>query len=77
MSVEGGIKSDLMEAAARNARIKAAEEKIEEIVGQLFTYLYALRVEGAHQTAYDDMGIIMNMLMEDRHQILRANGVKS
>lgn len=48
-----------------------ANEIIEQAVGKLYLGFYKLRSTERYQDEYDQMGVLMNMLMTDR-QYLRA-----
>ena len=42
---------------------------IENTVGELYKGFYRLRKSEQFQREYDEMGIIINMLMQDRDQL--------
>jgi hypothetical protein len=49
---------------------------IENAVGELYRGFYRLRKSGQYQREYDEMGAILNMLMQDRMHLLKTYGVK-
>jgi hypothetical protein len=48
------------------------DEIIENAVGELYSGFYRLRKSGQYQREYDEMGAILNMLMQDRMQLIKT-----
>jgi hypothetical protein len=48
------------------------DEIIENAVGELYKGFYRLRKSGQYQREYDEMGAILNMLMQDRMQLIKT-----
>lgn len=53
-----------------------ADALIEEGYAKMMTGFYRLRKAGLIQDEYDQMGVIINMLMEDRQHIRKTYKVK-
>ena len=56
--------------------IEKNDSKIEKIVGELYSAFFRFNEAGLHQEAYDSMGVIMNMLAEDRNAMRLQGKVK-
>lgn len=54
------------------SEIEKANKKIENGYAEMMVGLFLLRKNGMYQEAYDELGGIMNLLMEDR-TYLREN----
>ena len=52
--------------------IEKIEEEIETAIGDLYRGFYQLRYSGAYQAEYDSMGVLLNMLMQDRLQLIKT-----
>lgn len=52
------------------------EEMIENAVGELYRGFYRLRKSEQYQREYDEMGVIIHMLMQDRDHLRKTYGVK-
>lgn len=52
------------------------EEIIENAVGELYRGFYRLRKSEQYQREYDEMGVIIHMLMQDRDHLRKTYGVK-
>jgi hypothetical protein len=52
--------------------IEKIEAEIETAIGDLYRAFYQLRYSGAYQAEYDSMGVLLNMLMQDRMHILKT-----
>lgn len=52
------------------------EEMIENAVGELYRGFYRLRKSEQYQREYDEMGVIIHMLMQDRDHLRKEYGVK-
>lgn len=48
------------------------EEIIENAVGELYKGFYRLRVSEQYQREYDEMGVIIHMLMQDRQHLRKT-----
>jgi hypothetical protein len=48
------------------------DEIIENAVGELYKGFYRLRKSGQYQREYNEMGAILNMLMQDRMHLLKT-----
>jgi hypothetical protein len=59
-----------------SAEIEKIENKIEAAIGELYRGFYRLRKLEAYQKEYDNMGALMNMLMQDRMHLIKTHGVK-
>lgn len=49
--------------------IKRAYQKIEEGYATLATGLFILRNHGMNQEAYNELGVVLNLLTEDRQYL--------
>jgi len=52
--------------------IEKIETEIEIAIGELYRGFYRLRKAEAYQVEYDNMGALLNMLMQDRLHILKT-----
>jgi hypothetical protein len=57
--------------------IEKIEAEIETAIGELYRGFYRLRKAEAYQAEYDSMGVLLNMLMQDRMHILKTFKVDS
>lgn len=48
------------------------EDIIENAVGELYRGFFRLRQSEQYQREYDEMGVIINMLMQDRQHIRKT-----
>ena len=48
------------------SKVEKAHKKIEDGYATMMTGLFILRQEGLNQEAYDELGVLLNLLMEDR-----------
>jgi len=48
---------------------------IENGVGEIYRGFYRLRTSEQYQREYDEMGALLNMLMEDRDYLRKNKGV--
>lgn len=51
------------------------EEIIENAVGELYRGFYRLRKSKQYQREYDEMGVIIHMLMQDRDYLHKTHKV--
>jgi hypothetical protein len=51
------------------------DAKIVEAIGLLYEGFYGLQCKQLNQRAYDNMGVIINMLREDQQLLLKKPGV--
>ena len=51
------------------------EEIIENAVGELYRGFYRLRKSKQYQREYDEMSVIIHMLMQDRDHLRKTYGV--
>lgn len=56
--------------------MKTANEVIEAAVGELYRGYFKLHQEKKYQEEYDAMGTLMNMLMKDRDNLRKGEGIK-
>jgi hypothetical protein len=52
--------------------IEKIETEIETAIGELYRGFYRLRKAEAYQVEYDNMGGLLNMLMQDRLHLLKT-----
>ena len=55
--------------------IDEIEEIIERGVAEIYRGFYRLRISEQYQREYDEMGALLNMLMEDRDYLRKNKGV--
>lgn len=55
---------------------KHSADPVEDAVAPLYVAFYNLRKAGLYQEVYDAMGIVINMLMEDRDHLRKTYKVK-
>lgn len=48
---------------------ETTERIIERAVGELYRGIYRLRIDNHHQTAYDTLGVILDLIVEERSNI--------
>ena len=48
---------------------KTAQELFEDGFSEIMLGAFKLRKEGKYQEAYDDLGIVLNLIMQDREEI--------
>ena len=48
------------------------DEIVENAVGELYKGFYRLRKSGQYQREYNEMGALLNMLMQDRLHLLKT-----
>ena len=56
--------------------LEKIESEIETAIGELYRGFYRLRQLEAYQVEYDNMGALLNMLMQDRMHLLKTYKVK-
>jgi hypothetical protein len=56
--------------------LEKANLLIEQSVGEMFRGFFQLRKLKEYQEEYDTMGVIINMLMQDRQVLREKHGVK-
>ena len=52
------------------------EEIIENAIAELYCGFFRLRKSEQYQREYDEMGVIIHMLMQDRDHLRKTYGVK-
>lgn len=52
------------------------EEIIENAIAELYRGFFRLRKSEQYQREYDEMGVIIHMLMQDRDHLRKTYGVK-
>lgn len=52
------------------------EEIIENAIAELYLGFFRLRKSEQYQREYDEMGVIIHMLMQDRDHLRKTYGVK-
>ena len=55
--------------------IEEIEEMLDKAVGDFYVALFLLRKAGEYQTEYNAMGVLINMLQEDREQLRKSRKV--
>lgn len=55
--------------------IDDTENIIESSITELYKAFYRLRISGQHQREYDTMGVLINMLQQDRARIRRRYNI--
>lgn len=58
-----------------SAEIEKIEAEIETAIGELYRGFYRLRKLEAYQEEYENMGALMNMLMQDRMHLLKKYNI--
>ena len=58
--------------SAEIEEIEKIEDEIEAAIGELYRGFYRLRKAEAYQAEFDNMGALLNMLIEDRLHILKT-----
>ena len=55
--------------------IEEIEEMLDKAVGEFYVALFLLRKAGEYQTEYNAMGVLINMLQEDREHLRKNHKV--
>ncbi len=48
---------------------KTAEELFEDGFAEIMLGAFKLRKEGKYQEAYDELGVVLNLIMQDRQEL--------
>ena len=56
---------------------RTPEEIIEKAIGELYRGYYRLRQQHRYQDEYDEMGVLLNMLLQDRAHLREKYIVKN
>jgi len=59
-----------------SVRKKTTEQLFEDGFSEIMLGAFRLRKEGKHQEAYDQLGYVINLIMEDRAELRKIPGVK-